>query len=293
MKKSKRTECSEENVDLKVVVEPKEIADDADEREDDGAKRKRKRQRTRKPKAEIVSATPSIVSSALVSTAVHGTVYVEGISYDAEDADLKAMFEQIGAVVEVRMPRWHDSNKPRGFAHIVFKDSKHVPIAISQLNGQRLMGRYLTVALPKALKTVPSAPSAPPPEGCNTLFVKNLPYDCDEAAVRVIMMAFGDVKDIRLAAATNKSGDTRLKGFGYIQFASEVGTKRAASAARDGKLAIGMVSLFFFRCWLEIIFNNYSSGGRLLQVDYDAVGAKPKGSFRRTDGKLWNADDSR
>lgn len=214
---------------------------------DAGGKRKRKRQRTRKPKAgkdDEAGAEPKKLANAPakeVTPAVEGTVYVEGISYDAEDADVKTMFDQIGSVVELRMPRWHDSNKPRGFAHVVFKDSAHVPIAIAQLNGQRLMGRYLTVALPRAPKSVPSAPSVPPPEGCNTLFVKNLPYDCTEEAVRKVMVTFGDVKDVRLAAATNKDGDTRLKGFGYVQFASEVGTKRAAAAAREGTLAVGKI----------------------------------------------------
>jgi RNA recognition motif-containing protein len=94
-----------------------------------------------------------------------GTVYIEGISYDADDDDLKSMFEQVGPVVEVRMPRWNDSKKPKGYAHLVFKDAAHVKLAIDQLNGQRLMGRYLKVALPNAPKAAGSGPESAPPDG--------------------------------------------------------------------------------------------------------------------------------
>jgi len=79
--------------------------------------------------------------------------------------------------------------------------------------------------------------------GCRTIFVKNLPYDCDEDSVRRVMAAFGEVRDVRLACSTtgggsSAGGSTRLKGFGYVQFASEVGTRKAAEAATNGKLVL-------------------------------------------------------
>ena len=139
---------------------------------DDG-KRKRKRNRTRKPKGGKVGDDDDGNEGGegegngkkAAGPSVEGTVYVEGISYDADDADVQSFFEQVGPVTAVRMPRWHDSGKPRGYAHVVFRDEKHVKKAVSELNGQRLMGRYLKVALPNAPKTAPGGPTAPPPEG--------------------------------------------------------------------------------------------------------------------------------
>jgi hypothetical protein len=228
------------------------------------------------------------------------------------------------------MPRWHDSGKPRGYAHVVFADVAHVEDAIAKLDNQRLMGRYLKVALPKPAKSAAGGPAAPPPEGCRTVFVKNLPYDCDESSVRVVMEQHGEVRDVRLATAAGVGGAQRLKGFGYVQFASEVGTRKAAAAAAAGTLSLSKfvvvrmeggafvssclslartfdtaatwltfccclisVCLFCSVCvvcaWVRAcIFS--PPDGRPLYLDYDVNGNGPKGSFRRTDGQLWDKD---
>jgi len=221
--------------------------DAANEEGADDGKRKRKRNRTRKAKGskeEAASAADSAVTGP-EKAKVEGTVYVEGISYDAEEADLKLVFEAIGEVTGIRMPRWHDSGKPRGYAHVVFAEEAHVGEAVAKLDGQRFMGRYLKVALPKPVKSAAGGPSAPPPEGCRTVFVKNLPYDCDEASVRTLMEKHGEVRDVRLAMAVGVGGAQRLKGFGYVQFASEVGTRKAAAAAVAGKLSLSKSCLVF------------------------------------------------
>lgn len=78
------------------------------------------------------------------------------------------------------------------------------------------------------------------PAGCRVIFVKNLPYDCDEDGLRTVMSAFGEVQDVRLATATNGVGGApRLKGFGYVQFKSEVAARKAATAATAGTLVLG------------------------------------------------------
>ena len=106
---------------------------------------------------------------------------------------------------------------------------------------------------------------AKPPDGCNTVFVKNLPYSCDEDAVRQVMTKFGAVRDVRLAVDASAT-PPRLKGFGYVHFENQSSPFKAAQAAFAGSLVLS---------------------GRQLSIDYE-VGAKPKGSFRRTDGRLWN-----
>jgi nucleolin len=146
------------------------------ETEEAGAARKRKRNRSRKKKTPKEEEGES-GSAAEKSPMVEGTVYVEGISYDADDSDVITFFEQVGKVSSLRMPRWHDSGKPRGYAHVVFADSAHVPLAMKQLNNQRLMGRYLKVALPNAPKVVGGGPKSEAPEGDK---MKKIHFACVE-----------------------------------------------------------------------------------------------------------------
>jgi hypothetical protein len=73
-------------------------------------------------------------------------VYVEGISYQASEEDVTRFFQDkgCGKVVSVRMPRYHDSGRPRGYAHVDFKKPDGVGKALA-LDGVTMMGRYLSV----------------------------------------------------------------------------------------------------------------------------------------------------
>ena len=295
-----------------------------------GGKRKRRRKRTTKAPNEKrpkdgcgSSSTSNSSNSSACATGdkVKGTVYVEGISYEASEGDVRAFFEQVGNVAEVRMPRYQDTGRIRGYAHVAFGEgaisassssssppsSKFVAVpaaaaaaaAIAQLDGMRLMGRYLKIAWPKPTRGGMSVgcshslaePASGPPPNCRTIFLKNLPYDCDEGRLRrcmeaelataVAIPAVGSssvgegssadggnecegarcrVVDVRLGVEQG-----RLKGFGYVEFSSPEGTTAMVAASRAGRLILGERRLF---------------------VDYDAV-ARPKGSFRRVDGRLW------
>lgn len=74
------------------------------------------------------------------------TVYVEGIAYQATEEDVTRFFQDkgCGKVLAVRMPRWQDSGRPRGYAHVDFKKPEGVGKALA-LDGVTMMGRYLTV----------------------------------------------------------------------------------------------------------------------------------------------------
>jgi len=80
---------------------------------------------------------------------------VEGISYQATEDDLIRFFQDkgCGKVKEVRMPRWQDSGRPRGYAHIEFKKGGEESVGKAMaLNGVSMMGRYLTVQRAQAPK---------------------------------------------------------------------------------------------------------------------------------------------
>lgn len=183
------------------------------------------------------------------------TVYAAGLSYEATEADVRAFFSPL-EVTDVRMPRYQDSGRPRGYAHVDFASAGDAARALEK-NLQDLKGRYVTVEL--ARDKVAPVPG-PKPKGCTTIFVKNLPYDANEDVVRTAFARFGKIADVRLAVWNHTK---RVKGHGYVQFVTEFAAEQAVKHRADVKIR-----------------------GRAVVVDYDG-GQGPKGSFRTTDGRPW------
>ena len=86
-------------------------------------------------------------------TAGYDVAYVGNIAYEADEAAVRALFEPFG-VTKVRLHTDKDTGKPKGFAHVHFKDEASMDAAIS-LNGTMLMGRQIRVgyAQPKKENT--------------------------------------------------------------------------------------------------------------------------------------------
>lgn len=217
--------------------------------EESDKKKKRKRKRTRKKKTSEEDSDMKPNSN---------TIYVEGISYDASEEDLESHFESIcNNIKEIRMPRWQDSGKPRGYAHMDFNTVEETHKAL-KLNGSEMLGRYLKVAVANDRRKIKNVGARP--KGCKTIFVKNLPYDVTEDDVKKVFRIFGTVNYVRLPR-WNHTG--RLKGIGYVEFKREDSAEIAIKKRGDIHV-----------------------GGRQVLVDYDD-GDGPKQSFKTKDGRKW------
>jgi nucleolin len=62
------------------------------------------------------------------------TVYIEGLPFDASEEDVRAFFRDAGPVRSLRLPRWHDSGRLRGYGHVEFGDVEAAARAL-ELNG--------------------------------------------------------------------------------------------------------------------------------------------------------------
>ncbi|KAG6623468.1 31 kda chloroplastic [Phytophthora cinnamomi] len=195
------------------------------------------------------------------------TVYVEGIPYRANEGDLVTHFSSCGTVREVRMPRYQDSGKPRGYAHVVFDDEAALNKAL-KLDGQYLFNRYLSIrraeaprAVEMALKEKSQNTNKKAVKGCRTVFIKQLPYEVEEDTIREALASCGTITSIRLPIWNHTK---KLKGFGYVEFSSE---DEALAAARRSGMKIG---------------------DRMVLISLDAAGSAPKASFRQRDGQYWS-----
>ena len=46
------------------------------------------------------------------------TVYCEGLAYECSEEEVRGFFEACGPVVSLRLPRYQDSGRLRGYAHV-------------------------------------------------------------------------------------------------------------------------------------------------------------------------------
>jgi RNA recognition motif-containing protein len=73
------------------------------------------------------------------------TIYVGNLSYQATEADLKAVFAEYGEVKRVVLPTDRETGRMRGFAFVDMMADAQEDTAITELDGAEWMGRQLRV----------------------------------------------------------------------------------------------------------------------------------------------------
>lgn len=86
-------------------------------------------------------------------------LYVGNLSYAAKDDDLRALFEQFGAVDSARAITDRETGRSKGFGFVEMPNDAEAQAAIDGLHGKEHMGRTLTVN--EARPREPRAPRAP------------------------------------------------------------------------------------------------------------------------------------
>lgn len=72
-------------------------------------------------------------------------LFVGGISYDTNDEELKAAFEQAGTVVSAKIINDRETGRSRGFAFVEMSSAEEAQAAINMWDGAELDGRTLKV----------------------------------------------------------------------------------------------------------------------------------------------------
>ncbi len=73
------------------------------------------------------------------------SIFVGNLSFDSSEQDLRSLFENYGAVQQVRIMTDRDTGRSRGFAFVEMADDAEAAKAIAALNGHELNGRDLKV----------------------------------------------------------------------------------------------------------------------------------------------------
>ena len=72
-------------------------------------------------------------------------MYVGNLAYDANDTDIRELFEAHGTVTDVFIVKDRESGRPRGFAFVSMETKEEMEAAVEALNGAEFMGRNLTI----------------------------------------------------------------------------------------------------------------------------------------------------
>ncbi len=72
-------------------------------------------------------------------------IYVSGLSFKLNDADLRQLFEEYGEVSSAKIIMDKFTQRSRGFGFVEMEDDEAARTAISNLNETEVMGRKLIV----------------------------------------------------------------------------------------------------------------------------------------------------
>ena len=72
-------------------------------------------------------------------------VFVGGLNFDADEAQLRQDFGKFGDIEDIFLPRDRDTQKPRGFGFVTFTGYRDAEDAAAEMNGQEYCGRKITV----------------------------------------------------------------------------------------------------------------------------------------------------
>lgn len=62
------------------------------------------------------------------------SVFVSGIPYSTTEDELKAIFEKCGKIKSLKIPKYQDTGRNLGYAHIVFQKNKEAQKVLNILN---------------------------------------------------------------------------------------------------------------------------------------------------------------
>jgi RNA recognition motif-containing protein len=72
-------------------------------------------------------------------------LFVGGLSWDTDEAGLRAAFEPFGSVNDVKVITDRETGRSRGFGFVGFDDTQSADDAIAQMDGTDLDGRTIRV----------------------------------------------------------------------------------------------------------------------------------------------------
>ncbi|CAA3028876.1 polyadenylate-binding 6-like [Olea europaea subsp. europaea] len=146
------------------------------------------------------------------------SLYVGDLHPEVTEEDLLTLFSRVGPVSSVHLCRDRLSHNSLCYAYVNFKSHSAADTALTNLRYTELRGKSMRIMWrqrdPIQRKT-----------GTGNLFVKNLDSSITSARLQEIFIKYGEILSCKVAEENGKS-----KGFGFVQFDSEISAMAALNA---------------------------------------------------------------
>jgi len=156
-------------------------------------------------------------------------IYVKGLPWQASEEEVRDFFKDCGEITSCELPL-DENGRSSGTAYVKFAERAGVDAALA-LDGQTWQDttRWLKIveSTDKQDRKSFGGPVGERPEGCDTVFVGNLPWDVDEDSMRALFAEAGEVASVRFATGEDGS----FRGFGHVQFYNGEDTVKAIALA--------------------------------------------------------------
>ena len=180
-------------------------------------------------KAKTVPDAAPVAAAAGSASATMGIhkIYVKGLPWVATEKEVRDFFKACGKISSVELPMGEDG-RSSGTAFVIFAERSELDKAL-ELDGQYWPGteRWLKIQEGFEKSDRKSFGTGVRPEGCDTVFVGNLPFDVEEDQLREVFASAGTVDRVRFAMAEDGS----FKGFAHVQFTDGDATDEAVKLA--------------------------------------------------------------
>mmetsp|Transcript_7339 Transcript_7339/g.12553 ORF Transcript_7339/g.12553 Transcript_7339/m.12553 type:complete len:354 (+) Transcript_7339:65-1126(+) len=143
-------------------------------------------------------------------------LFLGGLSWDTTEDALREYFSSFGEISEVLVMRERQTNKPRGFGFVTFRDSSAADRAVGA--SHTIDGRQVEAKRATPQGQTPQSKGSEPTAKTKKIFVGGLAPSVEEGEFRSYFEAYGKVVD----AVVMYDRDTRRpRGFGFITFENE------------------------------------------------------------------------
>lgn len=193
------------------------------ESQDSGAVEQRKKKKS--SSSATAPTTDDVAPEANNAYNNNRTVYLQGLPFKSNEAEVRKFFKDTGEIVSIRLPKWHDSGNLKGYGHVEFRKAEDAAKALEK-SGEYIQDRYVTIDRPMTPRVLQQAEAVEnktqeqveKPPGCKTVHIKNLPYELTEDELKTAFMVYGPIVNIRLPVWQHTNN---LKGFGYVEYKRE------------------------------------------------------------------------